>query len=76
MTDRARALLDLIAADYAQLCAARAVKRYTLAGQDVSPAAIQRILHGKNHRITTLVEAADLLNADVVITFVPRGTLT
>lgn len=72
MTDHQRSALDAIAVELETRRQAKRLKLYCLMSERVSPATVQRVFQGKDHRISTLVEIADLLDADVEIRLIPR----
>ena len=71
--DRHRALLTLIAARLADEAAQQAIKRSCIGYGRVSPPTVNNVLHGKNHKLSTLIEIADSLDCDVEITITKRS---
>ncbi len=70
--ERRHAILTLIAAQLEHRRAEKAIKLYCLMSEDVAPSTVARVFAGKDHRITTLVDIADLMDADLEIRIVPR----
>jgi predicted transcriptional regulator len=71
MTDRLRELatLELIAAQLSLHRADRLLKQCT---RNVSISTVHRVFQGGDHRISTLIDIADALGCDVVITIEKR----
>ena len=72
--DRARALLALVAAQLEDLRAQQALKRDCLVSPRVSAASVRRVWAGKNTTIVTLLDIADLVDADVEIILHKRAS--
>lgn len=72
--ERLQAVLTLIAAQLTDLCAEQTIKVYTLSSNRVAPMTVRRILNKKNHTIESLLDVADLANADVEVIIRKRAS--
>lgn len=70
-TDRRQALLAKISAELLILKADRVLKQCAAEGMSIST--VHRVLHGGDHKISTLVDLADALECDVEITIHKRS---
>lgn len=66
-------LLTRLAARVNSILAARRWKKSSFAHGRMSQNTVLNILHGKNCRVSTLVELADALDCDLVIDIQPRS---
>lgn len=73
MTDQTRQHLTLLAARL-ELCRAQAdLKQSALAHGRLSRNTVSRILHGKDHHVSTLFELADAMGYEVTIAITRRA---